>query len=536
MRPGEWIVQICLFLDSSAFYKRLKDFFRNLLTNEHAPQKRYFDLFMILLVLASVFLLIYDVTHQLTAAARLFEYFAVSIFIIEYLLRLWVYNDLHEIVIAEYERARFLDSRFRLKVALLAILRRKWEFVSSPMAIIDLLAILPSYRPMRLLRIFLLFRLFKLFRYTRSAGGMASILAEKRFEFYTLAVFIAFVLLASSSAIYLFEGDIPGSKFGTFFDAIYWSMITLSTVGYGDITPHTTGGRVIALALVVSGIGVMAFSTSIVVSAFQERFGEMRERRVLGELDRMRGYTVVCGYGRVGQVVVERLAGNMDSFVIIDHNAERIREAMIKGYPAILGDATSDDLLRKAGIAQHAARVLCITGSDVANVFITISARQMNNDLQIISRANRKEVVNKLKLAGANHVVAPFEIVGLMASEYVGKPVAFEAIYGILSGENDVILDTLLIPRDSFLCSRPLGEVDFALYKLLLFGVIIRDESTPDTQLSSLFPMADRHFYFKPPADFILKDHDMLVLVGHRDSLHHFQRTLERGELKVARS
>jgi hypothetical protein len=157
-----------------------------LLENDRAPQKRYFDLFMILLVLASVFLLIYDVGHPLTATAALIEDFAVSVFIVEYLLR-----------------------------------------------------------------IFLLFRLFKLFRYTRSAGSMASILAEKRFEFYTLALFMSFVLLASSSAIYLFEGDLPGGKFDSFFDAVYWSMITLSTVVYGDITLQTSEGRVIAMALII---------------------------------------------------------------------------------------------------------------------------------------------------------------------------------------------------------------------------------------------------------------------------------------------
>jgi voltage-gated potassium channel len=530
MRSGEWIVRFCLFIDSSGSYQRLKSFFRDLLENDHAPQKRYFDLFMILLVLASVFMLIYDVGHPVTVTAALFEDFAVSVFIVEYLMRLWVYNDSHQIIIDQYERARFLNTGFRQGPAILEIVRRKWEFISSPMAIIDLLAILPSYRPIRLLRVFLLFRLFKLFRYTRSARGMASILAEKRIEFYTLALFMSFVLLASSSAIYLFEGDLPDGRFNSFFDAVYWSMITLSTVGYGDITPQTSEGRVIAMALIISGIGVVAFSTSIVVSAFQERMSDLRERRVLGDLDRMRGYTVICGYGRVGQVVVERLAAGKAPFVIIDSDSERIREAMIRGYPAIHGDAASDELLRKTGIAERAARVLCITSDDVTNIFVTISARQMNSGLEIISRANRKEVINKLKLAGADRVVAPFEIVGLMASEYVGKPVAFEAIHGILSGENDVILDTLLVPGDSFLCSRSLGAVDIARYRLLLFGVITGCDSEP-VPASGLFPLAGSHFYFNPPADYRPKDRDILVLVGHRVSLQHFRRLLEKGEL-----
>jgi len=530
MRPGEWIVQFCFFIDGSGPYQRFKCFFRNLLENDHAPQKRYFDLFMILLVLASVFMLIFDVSHQLTAEAALFEDFAVSVFIVEYLLRMWVYNDSHQIVIERHERASFLNTGFRPGPAVMEILRRKWAFVSSPMAIIDLLAILPSYRPIRLLRIFLLFRLFKLFRYTRSAGSMASILAEKRFEFYTLALFMGFVLLASSSAIYLFEGGLAGSKFENFFDAVYWSMITLSTVGYGDITPQTSEGRVIAMALIISGIGVVAFTTSIVVSAFQDRMTDLRRHRVLADLDRMRGYTVICGYGRVGQVVVERLAAVKEPFVILDRDAELIHEATIKGYPAIIGDPASDELLRRVGVAERASRVLCITGDDVTNVFVTISARQMNSGLEIISRANRKEVIDKLKLAGADRVVAPFQIVGLMASEYVGEPVAFEAIHGILSGENDVILDTLLVPGDSFLCGRPLGEIDFERYKLLLFGVITNGDTKSDPA-SGLFPLADRNFYFNPPAELRLEDRDILVLVGHRDSLQHYRRLLEKGEL-----
>jgi voltage-gated potassium channel len=261
---------------------------------------------------------------------------------------------------------------------------------------------------------------------------------------------------------------------------------------------------------------------------------DLREHRVLDELDRMQGFTVICGYGRVGQVVVERLAARKAQFVIIDNDKDRVHEALVRGYRAFHGDAASDELLKKSGIAERAARVLCLTGDDVTNVFVTISARQMNSGLEIISRANRKEVIDKLKLAGADHVVAPFEIIGMMASEYAGKPVAFDAIHGMFSGKNDVILDTLLVPGDSFICSRPLGEVDLARYKLLLFGVITLGEAE-SAPVRGLYPLPNRQFYFNPPADFRLKDRDILVLLGHRDSLHHYRRLLERGELMAAR-
>lgn len=526
MPVADRIIQLCLFLDSNPAYQQTKVFFRDLLENSRAPQKRYFDLFMIALVLSSVMMLVYDVGHPVTPAAALFEDVAVSIFILEYLLRFWVHDDPHRIFIDHYDRADFLEIPFRIGPAFAEIARNKWAYVSSPLAIIDLLAILPSYRPIRLLRIFLLFRLFKLFRYTRSASGMASILAEKRFELYTLALFLVFVLLTSSTAIYLFEGDAADGQFGSFFEAVYWSMITLSTVGYGDITPHTTEGRVVAIALVVSGIGVVAFTTSVVVAAFQEKLTTMRERRVFTELERMRDYTVVCGYGRVGQVVVDRLASEKQPFIIIDNDSDSVREAASNGYLAIQGNAAQDELLRNVGIEKRASKVLCVTGDDVTNIYVTISARQMNRHLTIISRANRKQMVHKLKLAGADHVVAPFEIVGLMGSEYVGKPVAFEAIYGILSGDRDVVLEAVSIPVGCTACHCPLGDLDLAGHKLLLFGVITSQEKG-SLSGGSLYPLSERHFYFNPSADLVLEDRDILVLMGHQFSLQHFRRTLK---------
>ncbi len=102
----------------------------------------------------------------------------------------------------------------------------------------------------------------------------------------------------------------PDSPIDTFFDAVYWAMATLSTVGYGDITTVTTEGRVVAMTLIVSGIGVLAFSTSIVVAAFQERLGDLHEYRILAELERVQGYTLICGFGEVGQEVAEHMSGN----------------------------------------------------------------------------------------------------------------------------------------------------------------------------------------------------------------------------------
>jgi voltage-gated potassium channel len=523
------LVQFSLFLAASQGYGEAKAFARNLLDNPRYPYKRYFDLGMIVLVLVSVALLVYAVDNPVRIWMLWVEDFAVTVFIIEYLARLWIVGDIHRTVLEHLEQTEFLNLPFKLRTALFEVARVKWNYMTSPLAIIDLLAILPSYRPVRLLRVFLLFRLFKLFRYSRSVHGMAEVLAEHRFEFYTLAFFMVFVVIAAASAIFVFEGAMPESTINSFFDALYWAMVTLSTVGYGDITPHTPEGRVVAIALIVSGIGVLAFTTSIVVAAFQEKLSELREHRVLSELERGPRFTLICGFDEVGQVVASKLAETRQRFMVIDLNEERIRLATQRGYLAMRGDAADNELLEAIGVRDRVHTLVCATSDDVKNVFITVSARRMNDGLRIISSAASREVARKLTLAGANHVVSASQIVGYMAAEYIGRPVAFEAINNILRGEREVLLEALRVGSESPASGKTVSEIDFHGRRLLLFGIITaREWSVEDVQ--NLYPLEDDFcFIFKPAPDFRIEQGDMLIIFGYELSLVHFRRELGAG-------
>ena len=199
------IVYFAYFLKTSPYYRNTKLFFYNLLENPDSRIKSYFDVFMICLVLLSVFLLIYEVDTQLTKIDMLFEHIVIILFIIEYLLRAWLYNDVHKIILEHYEKAEYLNCPFRLGEVARLILAKKIEYIFTPLAIIDLLAILPSYRPLSVLRVLLIFRLFKLFRYFKSLKLFAEVLDSKRFELYNLARFFwAFwYLSAALEFIYL---------------------------------------------------------------------------------------------------------------------------------------------------------------------------------------------------------------------------------------------------------------------------------------------------------------------------------------------
>lgn len=528
MSLAEQSVRLAYRLQASERRARLKGFFYKLLIDPRSRRRALFDSFMIVLVMLSVMLLIYEVRHPLGAWADVFEMFVVSVFICEYLMRMWLYNDSHQILIEHWERAELSGQPFRTSAALWAAIKRKLAYMSQPMAIIDLLAILPSYRPLRFLRLFLLFRLFKLFRYTRKLNPFGQVLIEKRFELYTLSIFIGSVLLISSVAIYLFEAEAPHSRVQTLMDALYWSVITLTTVGYGDIVPVTTEGRVVAMVLVFAGIGVISFATSIVVMAFHEKMRELHDHRVYAEVERQSSLTIVCGFGRIGQVVAQRLATAKDAFVIIDKDAASVELARRLGYLALAGDATDGALLANLGLGRHATRILCLTHDDVSNVYITLTARQASPEILIVSRANKAETLRKLTQAGASHVVRPYEVVARMAAEFIGQPVAFDALYDVVTRAAGIHLDPLPVRPGDWLERQRIGEIDFSAQHLQLFGVIRPNLSPPDEH-HARYDLKHRHFYFNPGPNLMLRGGDILMLIGYQASLAQFRELSHRG-------
>lgn len=520
------LIRFAYRLESQQRYQNVKAFFRCLLTDDNARHRQIFDVSMILLVLLSVLFLLYDVKHELNAFALGFEYFAVTVFIIEYLLRLWVHNDCHRMVIDYYEQCELLDRSCRLAPLVKDIALEKWRYMTTPLAVIDLLAIIPSYRPLRFLRILLLFRLFKLFRYSRSVHEFTKVLAEKRFEFFTLAIFISFLVFTSAAAIYFFEGDGQNPKIANFFDAIYWSLVTISTVGYGDITPVSYQGQIITLILIIAGIGVISFSTSIVVAAFSEKLVDLRESRNLSEIHHRHDHTVVCGYGRMGQELAKLMLDDPKKLIIVEYDEQRASLARSDGLLVIQGDATHSGLLEKIGVAERAQRVLALTDDDVSNVYITLTARHLSADIEIIARANQSENRQKMLRAGADQVVQPYDVIGSIAAQYIGQPLAFEALSSILSGSAHIRSEALRVRDGSDLCTRAIGEVDFQSQRLLLLGVI-REEGRVD-ESQSHYALGNRRFYFNPSADFCLQAGDLLVLFGHEFSLYHFIEAQEQ--------
>jgi voltage-gated potassium channel len=529
----QFIVYLAYFLKASKRYQRAKLFFYNLLENPNSRLKSYFDIFMICLVMLSVFLLIYEVDHQLGEGEVLFEHCVIGLFVVEYLLRGWLYNDNHKIVLEHYEKADYLNIPFRIDKVVKVILGEKIKYVFSPLALIDLLAILPTYRPLRVMRVFLLFRLFKLFRYFNSIKVFARVLVSRRFELITLGVFLGFLVFIGSTAIYLFENPANGGQVKNLFDGFYWAIVTVATVGYGDISPQTTGGRIIAMVLILVGLGVLSFLVSIIVTAFNEEMDELRENSTYAELNRFDDFIIICGFGRVGQHIARQLKKDRQHFVIIDTKESNVSKAKRLDYLVIHEDASKNGVIQNAGITNGATAVICTTGDDVINVYITLTSRHLNPDIRIISRANSQENVKKLYQAGATNVIQPFEIAGMVVAEYIGQPVAFEAILGIIREESHVIMETLCVHAVSFIDGMSIAEIDFEHRKLMLLGII---SANPVHQKhKNSYPIKNQHFYFNPEPYFVLREDDLLVVIGREYAIGYFREQIEKSRLKNGR-
>ena len=500
------IIRFAYFLVGINSYYKIKHFVYELLEDKHSPKKKYFDFVMIFLVLSTVGILIYEVNHTPIHWLNTYETIAIGIFVLEWLGRLWVVTSIHTQIIEDYEKSKLLNREFNLISSLKTILKKKLDFIFSLMSIIDLLAILPYYRPLRILRILMLFRLFKLLRYANSVKQFGDVFIDKKFEFFTLAILFCMAVIFGSSIIFIYEGAGINPNINSFFDAIYWSIITISTVGFGDISPVTIEGRVATIFLVIVGLSVIAFFTSIVTTALNSRLTILKEEKIIGEANVLKDFVLICGYGRMGEVLANEFLAINQKFLIIDSDELKLKRNDSNKILAIQGDATDSDFLKSIGITKGASSIIALTNNDAVNLAIILTARSLNSSINIIARANNAKIENKLRLAGANEVIFADDISALVATEYIGQPIAFEAIDDILLNNDGAIMGEIEIFESSLYTNKTLEYIDFNKFNLTLIGVI----------QGSL----DNKFIFNPDIKtYTLKDSDILIVIGYVESI-----------------
>jgi voltage-gated potassium channel len=195
-------------------------------------------------------------------------------------------------------------------------------------------------------------------------------------------------------------------------DAVYMVVITIFSIGYREVAPvNTPALRAITIFLIVAGCTDMVFITGSLVqlisaSQFQQFFGA---RRMQKDIEKLAGHVVICGYGRIGQMLAHELKAGRSQFVVVERQEERANAAKAAGYACIQGDATDEEVLKLAGVLRARA-IATVLPDDAANVFITLSARSLNSALTIIARGELPSTESKLIHAGADSVVLPARI------------------------------------------------------------------------------------------------------------------------------
>ncbi len=503
-------LSFALKLRNSKRYKETKAYIWELLNGTSNPYKKYLDIFIIFLIVTSVFILVYEVTNPVPIWLDYYDFYFVSfVFFIEYILRLWVHNDLSKYIVDEYHDSQFLHRDFKLWPVLKHGLKEKLDYMVTPAAIVDLLAIFPAYRPLRVLRIFVLFRVLKLLRYTKSINQFVEVIKNKRFELLTLLFLLLFIVMTAGIALYVLEERI-NPEIDSLFDAIYWSLITISTVGYGDISPVTNAGRTISMLTIIAGIAMISFATSVIVSAFSERLSEIKEGRIIEQVNKSRSFLIICGYGQMAKMFFRQKKGSIDNYIILDKSLKRVEEARKDGYNIVQEDASRFDTLSKFNVEHANITILCLTGSDVENIYITLNAKSISRKIKVIARVNDINIVSKFEYAGADHLLMPNEVVNTMIRTAITQPTMYKAIHAILTGKSVARIDEMHVHDGHSLVGKSIGELDFKVNKLLFIGLQRKGE-----------------FIFNPPLTEIIQSYDILLLMGRKISLEYFRNRHE---------
>ena len=217
---------------------------------------------------------------------------------------------------------------------------------------------------------------------------------------YAVLIIVLILIYGILGSIYIMGLDI--------YDSIYYTIITLATVGYGDITPITPLQKIFSVTLALSGVGVLAYIVTFIISSVTQNLQDMRSGRIMErKLADMQNHYILCGFGRVGTAVYEELMKRNQKVLIIEKNEEKLEDIEENENVILLnGNATEDKTLKKLNIDKSLG-VIVATGSDVDNLFIVLTTRELYNDAWIVSRASKKESIKRLKHAGANKVISP---------------------------------------------------------------------------------------------------------------------------------
>jgi len=297
------------------------------------------------------------------------------------------------------------------------------------------------------------------------------------------------------------------------FDAFYMTLITVSTVGYAEVHPLSFYGRIFNSFLIFFGVTMMLLAvggmTQVIIELeLTQYFGKRRTTKMINKLH---DHIIVCGFGRVGRGAAHELQRASVPFLIVDKSEDRVEWAMRDGMLAVLADATDDETLKHAGVLR-AKGLIATLQSDADNLFVILSAKALKPTLQVSARVASEQSERKMRLAGADHVFAPYDMTGNRMAQVMIKPHVFQFIDFTTKGMGlDVGIEQFSVQASSELARKSLAESKIRSD----LGVIVL-----------AIRKSDGRMLFNPPAEAEIEAGDYLIVMGEAANLQRLEQLL----------
>ncbi len=289
-------------------------------------------------------------------------------------------------------------------------------------------------------------------------------------------------------------------------DSLYMTVTTISTVGYMEVHQLSGTGRLFTMFLIVSGVTVLFYTVGKIAQViFEGQFQRyLGRQKVEKKIESLKDHYIICGYGRIGSLICREFAAKPLPFVVVESKPEVIDKLEQEGFPYLRGNATEDETLLKAGIKRAKGLVSVVT-SDTENVYITLTARGLNPDLYILSRAGEEGSDIKLKRAGANKVISPYHIGGSRMAQAILRPNVVDFIE-IATGRDhfDLQMEEICIPEGSYCVGQNLVSSGFRKQT----GVIIVG-----------IKKASGKMVFNPDSQARIDSRDTLIILGEQAAI-----------------